>query len=109
LLIVLPARGRFRTHHTLPAWETDMTEPNGGPSRRPLAVYAVIDRKDGAKPAIWLKVGAAFSNRDGSLTLLLDAFPATTNRLQVREQRPFDETRNGSAIARPASGEEAHP
>ncbi len=38
------------------------------------------------------------------INLLLDAFPATTNRLQVREQR-FPEERNG----RPAPAEEAHP
>lgn len=62
--------------------------PAGG--RKPLAVYAVIDRKEAGKPAIWLRVGAAFQNRDGSLTLLLDAFPISTNRLQIREQRDWE-------------------
>jgi hypothetical protein len=73
-----------------------MTENAGGHSRKSLAVYAIIERKDAAKPPIWLKVGAAFPNRDGSLTLLMDAFPASSNRLQVREQRPFDEARAGN-------------
>jgi len=34
-----------------------------------------------------MKLGAAFTNRDGSLTLILDAFPWSTNRLLVREAR----------------------
>ena len=81
-----------------------MTTENGAAPKKALAVYAVIDRKEAGKPAIWLRIGAAFPNRDGSLTLLLDAFPATTNRLQVREPR-FQEDRNG----RTAPAEEAHP
>jgi len=84
-----------------------MPENAGGPARKSLAVYAIIERKDAAKPPIWLKVGAAFPNRDGSLTLLLDAFPTSTNRLQVREQRPFDEARAGNG--RNAQDEEARP
>ncbi len=81
-----------------------MTTENGSGAKKPLAVYAVIDRKEAGKPTIWLRVGAAFPNRDGSLTLLLDAFPATTNRLQVREQRFTDERPGRSAPA-----EEARP
>ena len=80
-----------------------MSTENGAGGKKALAVYAVIDRKEAAKPAIWLRIGAAFSNRDGSLTVLLDAFPATTNRLQIREPR-FQEERNGRPPA-----EEAHP
>jgi len=75
-----------------------MTETIAAPGKRPLAVYAIIERKDAAKPPIWLKVGAAFPNRDGSLTLLLDAFPTCSNRLQVREQRPFDEAKPTSHL-----------
>ena len=72
-----------------------MTDANGGPNgRKPLAVYAVLDRKDGGKP-YWMKIGAAFTNRDGSLTAVLDAFPSSTNRLQIREARAFDEARPG--------------
>ncbi len=79
-----------------------MTDANGGPSgRKPLAVYAVLDRKDGGRP-FWLKIGAAFTNRDGSLTAVLDAVPTGTNRLQIREQRAAEEGRpggNGTARA----------
>jgi hypothetical protein len=80
-----------------------MTDSNGGPTgRKPLHVYAVLDRKDGGRP-YWMKVGAAFTNRDGSLTVVLDAFPSSTNRLQIREQR-FPED------GRPAPGNGApHP
>jgi hypothetical protein len=70
-----------------------MTEPS--PGKKPLGVYAVIDRKEGQK-SIWVRIGAAFPNRDGSMSLLLDAFPIGTNRLQVREQRDWE--------ARPAGG-----
>jgi hypothetical protein len=72
-----------------------MTDANGGQNgRKPLAVYAVLDRKDGGKP-FWMRIGSAFTNRDGSLTAVLDAFPASTNRLQIREQRFTDEARPG--------------
>ncbi len=80
-----------------------MNDANGGPNgRKPLAVYAVLDRKDGGKP-YWMKIGAAFTNRDSSLTVVLDAFPASTNRLQIREPRAFEEGRtgNGGGASRP--------
>lgn len=60
-----------------------MHETNGA---RRLAVYAIPESKDGEK-TFWPKIGAAFTNRDGSITLLLDALPLGTNRLQVREQK----------------------
>jgi len=66
--------------------------------RKMLGVYAIIERKEGQK-AIWVRVGAAFPNRDGSTSLLLDAFPIGTNRLQVRELRDWERApagRNGS-------------
>ena len=84
-----------------------MTDSNGSStSRKPLAVYAVLDRKDGGRP-YWMKVGAAFTNRDSSLTVVLDAFPSSTNRLQIREQRFQDEARpgNGNGASQPAAAE----
>ena len=68
-----------------------MNESNG--SARRLAVYAIPESKDGEKP-YWPKIGVAFTNRDGSITLLLDALPIGTNRLQVREQRTSSEGRS---------------
>jgi hypothetical protein len=63
-----------------------MTETNGASGGRRLAVYAVPETKEGAR-SHWPKIGVAFTNRDGSIAILLDALPLGTNRLQVREQR----------------------
>lgn len=73
-----------------------MSEPNGGPGKKPLAVYAIVDRKE---KNYWVRVGAAFANRDGSVTIYLDALPIGTNRLQVREQRSQDDARPGNGRA----------
>jgi len=65
-----------------------MTESTSGPGKKPLAVYAILERKDRKH---WFKIGAAFSNRDGSINLYLDALPVGTNCLHVREQRVWEE------------------
>ena len=84
---------------------------NGG---KRLAVYA-INEKEGER-AWWQKIGLAFTNRDGSIAIYLDALPIGTNKLQVRE--PRDEARPGTAPAggapangarKGAAGEEARP
>ena len=80
-----------------------MNESNGGTGRKPpLSVLAVIERKDA--PTRWMKLGVAFPNRDGSITVYLDALPAGTNKLQVREERewPRAAPSNGSVTAMPA-------
>jgi hypothetical protein len=83
-----------------------MNDSTGTPAKRPLAVYAIIDRKDRSH---WLKIGAAFANRDGSITLLLDAVPVGAHRIQVREQRPWEEGRNGHAAAAGEAAMEVRP
>jgi hypothetical protein len=65
-----------------------MNETNGtGPKR--LAVLAINerpDREDETKTYTrWTKIGVGFTNRDGSINLILDALPLGTNRLQIRE------------------------
>ena len=62
-----------------------MNDTKSGGARR-LAVFAVPDSTDGEKK-FWPKIGVAFTNRDGSIAILLDALPLGTNKLQVREQR----------------------
>ena len=57
---------------------------SGGPKR--LVVYA-INEKDGDRGSWWQKIGTAFTNRDGSIAIYLDALPLGTNKLQVREQK----------------------
>jgi hypothetical protein len=62
-----------------------MSDTSGNGPRR-LAVYAVPESEDGEK-RFWPKIGIAFTNRDGSITLLLEALPLGTNKLQVREPK----------------------
>lgn len=73
-----------------------MTDTASSTGRKQLHVFAIIERKETGKPAHWLRVGTAFSNRDGSMSLYLDAFPIGSNKLQVREPRQWDEDRNGA-------------
>jgi hypothetical protein len=54
----------------------------------PKAIYTVIERPND-RP-IWLRIGAAFVNRDGSLSLKLDALPID-GKLQVRDWTPRDD------------------
>ncbi len=83
-----------------------MTETNGTSRRR--AVYAVPDTKDGEK-GYWTKIGIAFTNRDGSINLFLDALPLGTNKLQVREPKPASERANGAAPHRELETVEVRP
>lgn len=53
-----------------------------------MAVYTVIEKADNKD--IWLRVGSGFHNKDGSLSLLLDAMPIN-GRLQVRDYRPREQ------------------
>lgn len=48
------------------------------------AVYCIAERGKGRR--LWLRIGTAFPNRDGSLTIRLDAMPLS-GQLQVRD--PF--------------------
>ncbi len=63
-----------------------MSDTNGGTGGRRLQVWAIPESRDGEK-AFWFKIGVAFTNRDGSINLILDALPLGTNRLQIREQK----------------------
>jgi len=52
------------------------------------AVYTVVDK--GAGKSIWVRIGWAFQNRDGSYNLKLDALPVN-GTLQMRDWTPRDE------------------
>lgn len=86
---------------------SDSSSPANG---KKLAVYA-INEKDGDRASWWQRIGMAFVNRDGSISIYLDALPLGTNKLHVREQReeakPGAPAQNGARRA--ASGEEVHP
>jgi len=57
-------------------------------------VYTIVKRRDGRK--VWVRIGAAFRNRDGSLNVKLDAVP-TNGELQIRD-------RDRDELERPKSG-----
>ncbi|MDH3624696.1 MAG: hypothetical protein OES69_07775 [Myxococcales bacterium] len=60
--------------------------------------YTIVERdKDGRK--FWVRVGAAFVNRDGSLNVRLDAMPVN-GQLHIRDYQPpedRDAVRRGQA------------
>jgi hypothetical protein len=62
-------------------------------------VYQIVERKDGK--SFWNRVGAAFTNRDGSLTLKLDSIPIG-GTMQVRDWEPRDSEREGRSQASPS-------
>lgn len=72
------------------------TAPAGAKNYK--VVYTIVTReRDGQK--FWLRVGAAFRNRDGSINIKLDAMP-TNGELQIRDQRS-DRPDRGAEDARP--------
>ncbi len=80
-----------------------MNDTTAGGGAKRLAVFALVehpDRADDTKTHTrWLRIGAAFLNRDGSTNLYLDAFPIGTNKLQVREDdRPAPGARRNGGL-----------
>lgn len=58
-------------------------------------VYTIVERaRDGKK--FWLRIGAAFPNRDGSLNVYMDALP-TNGQLQIRDWQPYEARTRGAA------------
>ena len=51
-------------------------------------VYTIIEN-DHLEKSIWLRIGAAFENRDDSLTVFLDCLPIN-GRLHIRERNNRD-------------------
>ena len=67
------------------------------------AVWTIVERaqQGGPTKSYWTRVGVGFVNRDGSLTLRLDAIPLG-GTLQVREwQDPLERRPDGPDSARP--------
>jgi hypothetical protein len=64
------------------------------PKKNYKVVYTIVERRrDGKK--FWLRIGAAFPNRDGSLNVHLDATPVN-GQLQIRDYQPFEERQGRS-------------
>lgn len=51
-------------------------------------VYAIYESKNGEdkQRTRWVRVGVAFTNKDSSINVLLDALPLT-GRLQIRDRK----------------------
>lgn len=49
-------------------------------------VYTIVEK--GPNRKYWLRVGIAFPNRDGSMTVRLDASP-TNGQLHIRDPEPY--------------------
>ena len=56
-------------------------------SKQLKVVYAITER---GEKSFWTKIGVAYTNRDGSITIKLDAVPVS-GTMQVREWTPRDE------------------
>ncbi len=54
----------------------------------------------------WMKVGAAFVNRDGSTNVILDAYP-TNGKLQIRDLDERDLKRDGDGRSDSSRGPSA--
>jgi hypothetical protein len=77
-----------------------MSDTNGKGGSRMLGVYAIPESTDGERK-FWPKIGIAFTNRDGSVSIILEALPLGTNKLQVRELPARDDHKPGSAPGTP--------
>lgn len=64
-------------------------------NKSPLVVYTIVDAAGGR--SIWVRIGVAFINADGSLNARLDAVP-TNGTLHIREHRALTE-REPAAMA----------
>ena len=62
---------------------------DGGEPAKRKVVYSIIDKGRDKKP-YWMRIGAAYVNRDGSFTLYLDALPFE-KKLHVRDDVPYEE------------------
>ncbi|MGH7280467.1 MAG: hypothetical protein ACRELY_03005 [Polyangiaceae bacterium] len=81
-----------------------MQDNNPGPSlastgTRPFKlVYTITENKNGK--SFWTRIGAAFTNRDGSLTLKLDCIPIG-GTMQVRDYEPREGDRDARSNGTP--------
>lgn len=59
------------------------------PTKNYKVVYTIVERARDQKK-FWLRIGAAFTNRDGSLNVHLDATPVN-GQLQIRDYQPLED------------------
>lgn len=66
---------------------------NGEPRRERVTkeVFTIVER-EGLQKALWVKIGVAWENRDGSIKVILNALPVKGEVL-IRDPKPFDDVR----------------
>jgi len=57
-------------------------------NRKSKAVYTIVDK--GNAKSVWVRIGWAYLNGDGSYNLVLDALPVN-GKLQIRDWQPREE------------------
>ena len=69
-----------------------------------LELYAIkeYETKSGEKKSVWIRIGSAFTNKDGSTNLLFDVFPVSKDvkTIQMREAKPKEQRTSESKIGR---------
>lgn len=56
-----------------------------------LAVYTIVASGSKDTKDFWQRIGSAFLNKDGSMSVLLNALPVN-GKLHIREQKQEDQT-----------------
>jgi hypothetical protein len=64
-------------------------------SNVPKDVFNLLEGKDGQTR--WIKIGQAFTNRDGSINAILDVLPRD-GKIQIRERRASKTNPNNERI-----------
>jgi hypothetical protein len=49
-------------------------------------VFTIVENKDDSKKNMWIKIGAAFVNKDGSTNVILNALPIS-GKCQIRDRK----------------------
>ncbi len=49
-------------------------------------VFTITETKNDSKKNFWTNVGVAFVNKDGSINVILNAFPVS-GKLQIRDRK----------------------
>lgn len=57
-------------------------------NQTPMKIAFALTERDGR--TFWSRVGVAFTNKDGSLTVQLDSLPVS-GRLQIRDDEPRED------------------
>jgi hypothetical protein len=71
-----------------------MTGEEERPQKVTKEVFVVVERAPLTKP-LWVRIGSAWENRDGSLRVILNALPLK-GELVIREPRVFDDSRRSA-------------